>query len=83
MNRPERLTYFLILVVQRMGSTSPDATTLLKFRHRLATAGLTKTIFDTINALLRERGLLMNKATVSALSAQGIIEITASALWSA
>ena len=41
----------------------PDATTLLKFRHRLETAGLTKTIFDTINALLRERSLLMNQGT--------------------
>jgi IS5 family transposase len=42
----------------------PDATTLLKFRHLLETAGLTKTLFDTINALLRERGLLMNKGTL-------------------
>jgi IS5 family transposase len=42
----------------------PDATTLLKFRHLLETAGLTKTIFDTINALLRERGLLMTKGTL-------------------
>lgn len=42
----------------------PDATTLLKFRHLLETAGLTKTIFETINHLLRERGLLMNKGTL-------------------
>ncbi len=42
----------------------PDATTLLKFRHRLETAGLTKTIFETVNQLLRERGLLMNKGTL-------------------
>ena len=42
----------------------PDATTLLKFRHLLATAGLTKTIFETINAMLRERGLMMNKGTL-------------------
>ena len=42
----------------------PDATTLLKFRHRLETAGLTQTIFDTINAMLRERGLLMNQGTL-------------------
>jgi len=42
----------------------PDATTLLKFRHLLETAGLTKTIFETINQLLRERGLLMNKGTL-------------------
>ena len=41
----------------------PDATTLLKFRHLLETAGLTKTLFDTINAMLRERGLLMNQGT--------------------
>jgi IS5 family transposase len=42
----------------------PDATTLLKFRHRLETAGLTQTIVETINALLRERGLLMNQGTL-------------------
>jgi len=42
----------------------PDATTLLKFRHLLETAGLTKTIFDAINAMLRERGLLMNQGTL-------------------
>ena len=42
----------------------PDATTLLKFRHLLETAGLTQTILATINALLRERGLLMNKGTL-------------------
>ena len=42
----------------------PDATTLLKFRHRLETSGLTTTLFDTINAMLRERGLLMTKGTL-------------------
>ena len=42
----------------------PDATTLLKFRRLLETQGLTQTIFDAINALLRERGLLMNKGTL-------------------
>ena len=41
----------------------PDATTLLKFRHLLAAQGLTKTLFDTINGMLRERGLLMNQGT--------------------
>lgn len=41
----------------------PDATTLLKFRHLLATAGLTKTLCETINHRLRERGRLMNKGT--------------------
>jgi IS5 family transposase len=45
----------------------PDATTLLKFRHRLETTGLTKTLFDTINALWRERGLLMNQGTLVGL----------------
>ena len=41
----------------------PDATTLLQFRHWLAAAGLTKTLCETINALLRERGLLVNQGT--------------------
>ena len=42
----------------------PDATTLLKFRHLLEAQGLTKTLFETINAMLRERGLLMNKGAL-------------------
>jgi transposase, IS5 family len=42
----------------------PAATTLLKFRHLLETNGLTKTLFDTINARLRARGLLMNQGTL-------------------
>ncbi len=42
----------------------PDATTLLKFRHLLEAQGLTQTIFETINARLRERGLLMNQGTL-------------------
>ena len=42
----------------------PDATTLLKFRHLLEKKALTKTIFDTLNQMLRERGLLMNQGTL-------------------
>jgi transposase, IS5 family len=41
----------------------PDATTLLKFRRWLETGKLTETIFETVNAGLRERGLLLNKGT--------------------
>ncbi len=43
----------------------PDATTLLKFRRLLEKQGLAETIFDTVNAGLRERGLLLNKGTVA------------------
>lgn len=42
----------------------PDATTLLKFRHLLEKKALTQTIFDTLNQMLRERGLLMNQGTL-------------------
>ncbi len=41
----------------------PDATTLLKFRHLLEDQNLTQTIFDTLNQMRRERGLLMNQGT--------------------
>ena len=44
--------------------SAPDATTLLKFRHLLEANGLTKTIFDTINAHLAEKGLLMREGTI-------------------
>ncbi len=43
----------------------PDATTLLGFRHLLEEHGLTEVIFETVNAGLRERGLLLAKGTVT------------------
>jgi IS5 family transposase len=42
----------------------PDATTLLKFRRLLEEKDLAKSIFDTVNATLRERGLLLEKGTM-------------------
>jgi transposase, IS5 family len=42
----------------------PDATTLLKFRHLLEENDLCATIFETINAHLEERGLLMREGTL-------------------
>lgn len=44
--------------------TAPDATTLLKFRRLLETHGLTKSILDTINGHLAEKGLLLKEGTV-------------------
>ncbi len=43
---------------------APDATTLLKFRHLLETQGLTRTIFETINAHLAQKGLMMREGTI-------------------
>jgi len=42
----------------------PDATTLLKFRRLLQDNDLTRTLFDQINAHLRELGLLMRAGTI-------------------
>jgi IS5 family transposase len=42
----------------------PDATTLLKFRHLLEEKDLCAAIFETINAHLEERGLLMREGTL-------------------
>lgn len=42
----------------------PDATTLLKFRRLLEEHGLTKRLFDEINVLLSERGLLLREGTM-------------------
>jgi transposase, IS5 family len=42
----------------------PDATTLLKFRRLLETNDLCKGIFNTINADLAERGLMMREGTL-------------------
>ena len=43
---------------------APDATTLLKFRRLLETQGLTRTIFETINAHLAQKGLMMREGTI-------------------
>ena len=42
----------------------PDATTLLKFRNLLEERQLTAAIFDSVNAHLGERGLLMREGTL-------------------
>lgn len=42
----------------------PDATTLMNFRHLLETHELPQSMLKEINALLRERGLLMNQGTL-------------------
>ena len=44
--------------------SAPDATTLLKFRRLLETHGLTRKIFEVINAQLAERGLMMREGTI-------------------
>jgi len=44
--------------------SAPDATTLLKFRRLLETHGLTRTIFETINAHLAKKGLMMREGTI-------------------
>jgi len=42
----------------------PDATTLENFRHLLEKHALTQALLTEINALLREKGLLMSKGTL-------------------
>ena len=42
----------------------PDATTLLKFRHLLERHQLTAAIFEEVNAMLRESGLLLSRGTL-------------------
>jgi IS5 family transposase len=44
--------------------SSPDATTLLKFRRLLEKHNLTRRIFDEINAHLARRGLMMREGTI-------------------
>lgn len=43
---------------------APDATTLLKFRRLLEKHELTRRIFETINAHLAEKGLIMREGTI-------------------
>ena len=44
--------------------SAPDATTLLKFRRLLEANELTRKIFDSINAHLAEKGLMMREGTI-------------------
>ncbi len=41
-----------------------DETTILEFRHLLECHGLTDRIFSEVNALVRERGLLLREGTL-------------------
>ena len=43
---------------------APDATTVQKFRRLLERHGLTRTLFETINAHLAERGLLLREGSI-------------------
>jgi IS5 family transposase len=43
---------------------APDATTLLKFRRLLETHGLTREVFDAINAHLAAKGLMLRQGSV-------------------
>lgn len=43
---------------------APDATTLLKFRRMLETHQLTAGIFNTINRLLQQKGLLLKEGSI-------------------
>ena len=48
-----------------LGSESvPDATTLLKFRHLLEEHDLTRKMFEEVNVMLWEKGLLMKEGTI-------------------
>src|SRR5207245_6427719 len=42
----------------------PDATTVLHFRHWLERHDLTHGLFEAVNAMLEERGLLMRQGTI-------------------
>jgi IS5 family transposase len=44
--------------------SAPDATTLLKFRRLLEDNGLTRKIFEAINAHLAEQGLMLREGTI-------------------
>ena len=46
------------------GDVVPDATTLLKFRHRLERHDLPRQLFAEINALLAERGQFLREGTI-------------------
>jgi IS5 family transposase len=42
----------------------PDESSILRFRHRLEQHGLAERLFDEVNALLTERGLLLRQGTI-------------------
>ena len=44
--------------------SAPDATTLLKFRRLLESAGLTRELFKTINQRLADKGLFLRNGTI-------------------
>jgi|TARA_R110000782_G_C14742345_1_gene406293 IS5 family transposase len=48
----------------RLSDRLPDESTILRFRHFLERHKLGKVIFDTVNAQLRQQGLIMREGTI-------------------
>lgn len=47
-----------------LSDKTPDETTILRFRHEAAEAGVLKTCFDEINRQLEKKGLVLKKGTL-------------------
>jgi IS5 family transposase len=50
--------------IELISDRIPDETTILPFRHLLEKQGLAEQIFDTVKALLADRGVTMRQGTI-------------------
>lgn len=49
---------------RRPGARVPDETTILNFRHRLEANNVTEEVFDGVNLLLQDAGLMVRRGTI-------------------
>lgn len=59
----DRNSFQKFLGIDLLSSNVPDETTILNFRHLLEENNLGEEIFNTVNELLEEKGLLMKRGT--------------------
>ncbi len=60
----DRISFQRFLKLDLISDSVPDETTILNFRHLLERHDLTQAIFDSINQLLIEKGLLLQEGTI-------------------
>lgn len=60
----ETASFQKFLDIDLLADIVPDETTILRFRHFLEQHNLTDKLFDIVNKLLEERGLILKKGTI-------------------
>lgn len=61
----DRNSFQKFLGLDMLNETAPDETTILNFRHLLERHALQKRMFNAVNGVLEERGLILKRGTIT------------------